>query len=77
MGEMKLDMTKYTHRASFYGIPCYFGEDPTDPEGCELAGVNWLCDALLPVASFIHNHFIAPFFPHVGFPLTVKGEIEK
>lgn len=66
-----IDLSNFTHRASFYGVPCYFNVDTSD-----LAGRWWLCDYLIPVLAWIHNYFVEPFFGY-GFPIKLKGEIEQ
>lgn len=58
------DPSEYTHRARFYGMPCYFRSDGFD--GARLAGTNcifdwiiqyiwppihWLCDGFLWLAD--------------------------
>lgn len=49
------DTSEFTHRASFYGIPCYWN-DETDT----LAGWCALFDLLIPAAGLLHNLVIEP-----------------
>jgi hypothetical protein len=72
---MPIPKSDFTHYASFYGIPCYVNlEDESCPM---LAGRNEGFDLLLPIATFIHQYFVQPFFTEPMFPIKVKDAIEK
>lgn len=71
----------FTHHASFWGIPCY-----VVPEGeeCLLAGTNivydWLILHVVPHCFFVTNWINAhldPDFEPGGWPILVKGKIER
>lgn len=66
---MYIDKSRFTHYASYYGIPCYY-----NLESGMLVGRNILFDKLIPVATNMHNHLIAPF-NNQGFPIRLKDEI--
>lgn len=66
---MEIKKAKFTHYASFYGIPCYFNVTTKD-----MAGRNGFFDFLIPIAAWIHNYFIAPFDGH-GFPIRIGKEV--
>jgi len=61
----------FTHRASFYGLPCYFNLDSG-----MLVGRSRIWDRLIPVATWLHNYFIAPFNEN-GFPIRLTEEIRQ
>jgi hypothetical protein len=63
-----MNKSAFTHRASFYGIPCYFNEHTGDLRA------RWHLEWLLPVATAFHNYLIAPFDDR-GFPIRLKGEL--
>lgn len=69
----------FTHRARFYGIPCYvnLGDDT------EIQGTNWLFDILISHAC-PHLHTCVNFFHALiyggelpGFPIEVLEELPK
>ena len=69
---------RYQNYASFYGIPCYFGEK--DGENF-LRGTNVVYDWLIPPAAWLHNFFcmvgevLFPEWEPEGFPVKIGPEI--
>lgn len=71
---------KYQWYASFYGIPCYFGEN-----GIEnfLRGRNAFYDLLIPPAAWMHNFFcmigevLFPEWEPQGFPVKIGDELPE
>ena len=71
----------FTHHASFWGIPCYYKDDP--PDGCTLAGTNviydWIILHVVPWCFMVTEYIRAatdPDFEPSDWPILVKGPIE-
>src|SRR5262249_51652147 len=68
---MYVNESDFTHKASFYGVPCYF-----NLESGMLVGRSALWDRLIPLATWIHNYLVARFYSN-GFPIRLISEIDQ
>jgi len=62
-----IDKSRYTHYATFYGVPCYWNENTQ-----ELDGRNMICELLLSAMVWIESNFPSNEY---GFPIKITGEI--
>jgi hypothetical protein len=69
-------LSKFTHYASFYGIPVLY-----NVETCEIIGENKFYDILFTIAINIYSvlelitSYCFPNYESPGFPLTIYNEI--
>lgn len=64
-----------THKASMYGVPCYFAN--IDDEGCSLQGTNVIADLLLEYWCPIVQMIDAYLNGTNGWPIQLRGSIDE